>query len=71
MHRRVRRRFPRNPYTANNVNGVWECDLVDVRVLSKYNGDVKYLLTVIDVFTKFLHIVPLLSKTRKAVTNAF
>jgi len=71
MHRRVRKRFPRNPCTVNNINDVWKCDLVDVQNLSKYNGGVKYLLTVIDVFTKFLHIVPLLSKTGKAVTIAF
>jgi len=50
---------------------VWECDLVDVQGLSKYNDGVKYLLTVIDVFSKFLHIIPLISKTGKAVTTAF
>jgi len=49
MHRRVRKPFPRNPYTVNNINDVWEYDLVDVQSLSKYNGGVKYLLTVIDV----------------------
>jgi hypothetical protein len=30
LHRRVRRRFPRNPYSVINVMDVWECDLVDV-----------------------------------------
>jgi hypothetical protein len=46
-------------------------DLVDVQGLSKYNDGVKYLLTVIDVFSKFLHIIPLSAKTGKAVTTAF
>jgi len=71
LHRAVRKRFPRNPYTVNNINDVWESDLVDVQGLSKYNDGVKYLLTVIDVFSKFLHIIPLKSKTSKAVTSAF
>jgi len=44
---------------------------VDVQGLGKYNDGVKYLLTVIDVFSKFLHIIPLKSKTCKAVTTAF
>jgi len=44
---------------------------VDVQGLSKFNDGVKYLLTVIDVFSKFLHIIPLRSKTGKAVTTAF
>ena len=71
LHRSVRKRFLRNPYTVNNINDVWECDLVDVQSLAKYNDGVRYLLTVIDVFSKFLHIVPLQSKTGKAVTEAF
>jgi hypothetical protein len=44
---------------------------VDVQGLSKYNDGVKYLLTVVDVFSNFLHIIPLLAKTGKAVTTAF
>ena len=71
MHKQLRHRFARNPYTVNNILDVWECDLIDVRSLSKFNGNVKYLLTVIDVFSKFLHIVPLKSKTGPAVTSAF
>jgi len=36
LHRPVKKRFARNPYTLN-VMDVWECDLVDVRALGKYN----------------------------------
>ena len=50
---------------------VWECELVDVQILGKYNDKYKYLLTVIDVFSKFLHFVPLRSMTGTAVTTAF
>ena len=38
---------------------VWESGLVDVQSLAKHNDGHRYLLTVIDVFSKFLHIVPL------------
>ena len=37
------RKIPRNPYTVNNIMGVWECGLVDVQGLSKYNDGIKYL----------------------------
>jgi transposase InsO family protein len=50
---------------------VWECDLVDVHSLRKYNDGYRYELTVIDVFSKFLHMVPLRIKTGKAVASAF
>jgi hypothetical protein len=71
LHRALRKSFPRNTYTVNNINDMWESDLIDVQGLAKYNDGVKYLLSVIDVFSKFLHIVPLKSKTGKDVTSAF
>ena len=55
----------------NNVMDVWECDLVDVRALGRFNDNYKYILSVIDVFSKFLHLVPLRSKTGTAVASAF
>jgi len=71
LHRQVRKRFPWNPCSVNNILDVFECDLVAVQVLSKHNDGHNYLLTVIDVFSKFLHIVPLKSKTCKDVSSAF
>ena len=50
---------------------VWKCDLVNVDSLAKHNDGHRYPLPVIDVFSKFLHIVPLKWKTGKAVREAF
>ena len=29
LHKPVRKRFPRNPYTVTNIDDVWEMDLAD------------------------------------------
>ena len=50
LHKPVRKRFPRNPYTVTNIDDVWENDLADLGSLSKYNDKYKYLLNVIDIF---------------------
>jgi len=71
LHKPVRKHFPRNPYVVSNVMDVWEADLLDVQNISKFNDNYKYLLTVIDVFSKFLHVVPLKSKTGQKVSVAF
>jgi hypothetical protein len=71
LHRPVRKCFLRNPYTVTNIMDVWECDLIDVQNFSKYNDKNKYLLSVIDVFSIFLHIVPLRAKTGTGVASAF
>ena len=34
LHKPVRKRFPRNPYTVTNIDDVWEMDLVDLISLS-------------------------------------
>jgi hypothetical protein len=71
LHKTVRKHFPRNLYVVSNVMDVWEAELLDVQNVSKFNDNYKYLLTVIDVFSKFLHVVPLKSKTVQTVVSAF
>jgi len=50
---------------------VWESDLNDVQAFGKFNDNYKILLTVIDVFSKFLKFFPLKSKSGIAVTSSF
>ena len=64
LHRPLRKRFPRNPYTVNNIDDVWELDTLDLSSLKKFNN-YRYLLQVTDVFSKYLHSVPLRTKTGK------
>ena len=59
LHRPDRKIFPRNPYTVNDMMDVWKCDMVDVQGFSKYNDRINDLLTVIEVFSKYLHVMPL------------
>jgi len=50
---------------------VWEFDLLDIQVYAKHNDDYKYILSVIDIFSKFLFLVPVKAKSSPAVTTAF
>jgi len=70
LHRPLRKRFPRNPYTVNNINDVWELDILDLSSLKNFNNNYRHLLQVIDVFLKYLHSVPLRTKTGKEVAAA-
>ena len=55
----------------NGNDEIWACDLIDMQAFSKDNNGIKYLPTVIDVFSKFVWIVPLKRKTGQEVANAF
>jgi hypothetical protein len=48
----------------------WQMDLIDMRKYSEHNDDINYLLTIIDVFTKYAHVNPLSNKTSSEVSKA-
>ena len=45
--------------------------LVDMQSLSKYNKEIRYLLSAIDLFSKYAWVVPLKDKTGISIVNAF
>ena len=71
LHKPVRRRFVRRKIYAKGIDYLWQADLVDVSHLADYNDGNRYLLTVIDVFSKFAWVIPLKKKDSKAVMEAF
>ena len=56
---------------VNGIDEIWAADLIDMPELSKDNNGLKYLLTVIDIFSKFVWIIPLKRKTGQEVANVF
>ena len=49
----------------------WGVDLADMQLISKYNKGIRYLLCVIDLFSKYAWIVPLKDKKGSSIVNAF
>ena len=50
---------------------IWGVDLADIRSLSKFNKRIKYLLCVIDLFSKYAFVVPLKDKKSSTIVDAF
>ena len=71
LHKPRRRRFPTLPVLVFNMYEQWVADLVEVQNISKYNKGMRYLLMVIDAFSKYAWVEPIKTKTGKAVTEAF
>ena len=55
----------------NSVDDIWSADLVDMRWSSRENEGFKYLLNVIDVFSKYAWSIPIKDKTGKSITDTF
>ena len=50
---------------------IWQVDLVDVSNISGSNSQYKFILTCIDVFSKFAWAIPMLNKSSASTTSAF
>ena len=64
LHKPRRTRFPTTPTLVFDRDEQWQMDLVDMqKKLSRWNQGNKYLLTVIDVLSKYAWAVPIKSKS--------
>ena len=71
LHKPVIKKFEKRKVIAYGIDDIWTTDLVDYSKFSKQNKHFKYLLVVIDVFSKFLWVRMLKTKTGLEVANAF
>jgi len=62
---------PRNKSYARFKRYQFQLDLCFLQDLANYNDNVKYFLTVIDCFTRFAFVRPLINKKSKNVLEAF
>ena len=70
LHKPRRRRFPTLPVMVFGMDEQWTADLIEVIIIAKYNRGYRYLLTVVDVFSKYAWVEPVKNKTGKVVTYA-
>lgn len=66
----ARRKFNQAAVVTTGLYDLYDADLAQLDALSKYNEDVKYLLFVIDVFSRYLYIEPLKDKSGSRVKTA-
>lgn len=71
LHKPVRRRFKRRKYHVEGIDSLWQADLADFNELSQWNDGYRYVLVVIDVFSKYVFAKPTKSKTAKEVLGVF
>ena len=70
LHKPIRRKFKKRRVLVNGIDKIWAADLVDMQAFTNFNRGVKYLLAVIDVFSKYGWLIPLKDKTGKSVASA-
>ena len=53
------------------IDNIWVVCLADMQLISKFNKELLFLLSVIDIYSKYAWVIPLKYKKRIIITNAF
>lgn len=71
LHKPIRRKFQRRQTRVGGIDIQWQADLADLQKLMKDNDQYRYLLCVIDVFSKYAWVIPIFNKTGNTLIKAF
>lgn len=70
LHKPARKNFPRRNVILKGMNDLYQADLIEMQPYSKINKGFRYILTVINCFTKVADAEPLLNKSASNVVQA-
>ena len=71
LHKSIIRKFEKRKVHAAFKDHVWGAASADMQLLSKYNKESRFLLCVIDIFSKYAWVVPLKDKKGVSIVTAF
>ena len=67
LQRPLRYKFKTRRVISQGIDALWDADLADVSNLSKYNNGIKFLMVVVDTFSRKLWIEPLNNKFHQSI----
>ena len=71
LHKPRKINFERRKVISNNIDHIWGIDLITMIKYTKQNKNYKYILTVIDFFSKYSWCYPLKTKKSEEIINSF
>ncbi len=70
LHQPTRKRFPTRRYLVRGLDSQWQADLVEMQQYERINGGYRYILTVVDVFSRYAWTRAVKRKTGIDVSDA-
>ena len=71
LHKPIIRKFNKRKVYSQFKDNIWGVDLADMQSLSRKNKGIKYLLCVINLYSKYAFVIPLKDKKGISIVNAF
>ena len=71
LHKPIIRKFEKRKVQSPFVDNIWGADLADMQLITKFHKGFRFLLCVIDIYSKYAWVISLKDKKGITVTNAF
>ena len=71
LYKPIIRKFKKSKVYSTFKDNICGADSANMKLISKYNKGIRFLLCVIDLFSKYAWVVPLKDKKGIAIVNAF
>ena len=71
LNKPINRKFERRRVYSSFKDNVWSVDLADIQLIRKQSNGIRYLLCVIDIFSKYALVLPLKPKKGVIIVNVF
>ena len=71
LHKPIIGKFKKRKVYSSFKDNIWGVDLADMQLLSIFNKGFRFLLCVIDIFSKYPLVIPLKDKKGISIVNAF
>ena len=64
-------KFEKRKVNSSFIDNIWGADLTDMQFISNFNKGFRFLLCVIDIYSKCAWIIPLKDKKGTTITSAY
>ena len=71
LHKPIIRNFKERTVYLGFKGNIWGADLADMELISKFDKGFRFLLCVIDIFSKYTWVVPLKDKKGVNIVDVF
>ena len=71
LHKPIIKNFKRRKVYSSFKDNIWDVDLADMSLISKFNKGIKYLLCANDLFSRFACVIGLKNKKGDSIVEGF
>ena len=71
LHKPIIKKFKKRKVYSSFRGNIWGADLAYMQLLNKFNKGFRFLLCIIDIFSKYAQVIPLKDKKVISIVNGF